>query len=95
MLLIGNFLVNINGKISLIVPNDACCIFPFTYGGVSYNECTTEGSGDLWCATEVYGDGSYKYYKTCDETCSGRYFTYNIVLYNNSNNIPIQFFPTK
>ena len=75
MLLIGNFLVNINGKISLIVPNDACCIFPFKFNGASYDECKTADAGYLWCATELNSDGSYKDYKKCDETCSGRYCT--------------------
>ena len=54
--------------------SDDCCIFPFTYDGVSYNECTTEGEGGLWCATEVYDDGNWKAWKICDETCSGKFY---------------------
>ena len=54
--------------------SEDCCIFPFIYDGVSYNECTTEGEGGLWCATEVYDDGNWKAWKICDETCSGKFY---------------------
>ena len=70
--------------------SDDCCIFPFTYYGITINECiispTTAGppttAGSLtrwlddspWCATEVNDDGSLKEWKNCDETCSGKFY---------------------
>ena len=37
------------------------CIFPFNFGGKTYNACTSKylkkGTGH-WCATGVYGNGT-------------------------------------
>ena len=33
------------------------CIFPFTYQGVKYYECTYAGSSTPWCATAVDMEG--------------------------------------
>jgi len=39
------------------------CVFPFTYKGVTYTECTTvDGGGKPWCAKDsVYRSGRWKY----------------------------------
>ena len=34
------------------------CVFPFTYHGVTYSECTMDGMrGHFWCATELDAAG--------------------------------------
>ena len=37
-------------------PQGRCCFFPFTYGGVSYDSCTTVSNGNTpWCSlTAIY-----------------------------------------
>ena len=35
------------------------CIFPFTYEGVTYNECATDDKGNRWCSINV--DGNLKH----------------------------------
>ena len=36
------------------------CIFPFSYKGITYTECTTyENNGIPWCSTEVDTTGNY------------------------------------
>merc|ERR1711936_1089727 len=34
------------------------CVFPFTYGGVEYSQCTYADSPLPWCATATQADGS-------------------------------------
>merc|ERR1711862_802111 len=34
------------------------CVFPFTYKGVTHNQCTYADSPGSWCATSVSADGS-------------------------------------
>ena len=81
--------------------SDDCCIFPFTYYGITINECiispTTAGppttAGSLtrwlddspWCATEVNDDGSLKEWKNCDESCSGNHISLEIITMNPSS----------
>merc|ERR1711892_1598766 len=33
------------------------CVFPFKYGGVTYNTCTTAGGFAPWCSTQVDSSG--------------------------------------
>merc|ERR1712106_566241 len=33
------------------------CVFPFKYGGVTYNTCTTAGGFAPWCSTQVGSSG--------------------------------------
>jgi len=33
------------------------CIFPFTYQGLTYNDCTTDGDKIPWCATATDKNG--------------------------------------
>jgi len=51
------------------------CIFPFTHGGVVYNECTTTGLGQSWCSVAVYANGTHisgqGLYGLCPSTCIG------------------------
>ena len=49
----------------------ACCHFPFTYKGVTYNQCKiTCDNKRPWCATQVDVDGKYNGLWTyCDENC--------------------------
>jgi len=51
------------------------CIFPFTHGGVVYNECTTAGLGQSWCSVAVYSNGTHisgqGLYGLCPSTCPG------------------------
>ena len=43
------------------------CKFPFTYGGTTYHECTTEdNNGVLWCIT-TESDGDWT---ECKSKCS-------------------------
>merc|ERR1711892_1464372 len=35
----------------------ASCVFPFIYGGVSFDSCTTAGGFAPWCYTEVNSQG--------------------------------------
>ena len=48
------------------------CVFPFTYNGVTYSECTTaDNDGHFWCATEVDAAGEVPDNKwgECGATC--------------------------
>eukprot|EP00092_Neocalanus_flemingeri_P045430 GFUD01050759.1.p1 GENE.GFUD01050759.1~~GFUD01050759.1.p1 ORF type:complete len:228 (+),score=24.58 GFUD01050759.1:2-685(+) len=51
------------------------CIFPFRYGGVTYNSCTTADLGQPWCSTATYTNGSHisglGQYGLCTTTCPG------------------------
>lgn len=49
-----------------LVAAGANCVFPFTYFGTTYNECTMDDCDDPsttcsqgWCATEVNADGEF------------------------------------
>ena len=40
---------------------DACCVFPFIYQGIEFNDCTADGAlwGEYWCAVKTNPDGTY------------------------------------
>ena len=42
------------------------CVFPFSYLGVTYLECTSAGSSSPWCATSVNDNGNYITWQYCD-----------------------------
>ncbi len=52
------------------------CIFPFTYEGVTYNNCTVANDPDNmpWCSTKVDEDGNHvkagRYWGHCDPDCN-------------------------
>ena len=51
-------------------PTDDCCVFPFTYNNITYNQCTNADHNQTWCATEVDADGNYYgIWKNCNENC--------------------------
>ena len=33
--------------------NGECCILPFRYNGQVYNNCTSDGSDEPWCAVRL------------------------------------------
>ncbi|PFX26436.1 Fibropellin-1 [Stylophora pistillata] len=37
----------------------ACCVFPFTYGGTTYNACTMADHSGLWCSLTAAYSGSW------------------------------------
>ena len=45
--------------------NGAPCLFPFTYLGVEYTECTTANANEAWCYTDLSN-----HWGNCD--CSGK-----------------------
>ena len=48
-----------------LTTNGDTCTFPFTYGGIKYNKCTSiANNGILWCTTAT-GWGN------CAESCAG------------------------
>ena len=50
--------------------SDDCCIFPFAYNNITYNQCTNADHNQTWCATEVDADGNYfGIWKNCNENC--------------------------
>ena len=74
-------------------PNKAC-VFPFTYRGNEYTQCTSLNNGGVfWCATEVSSGGAYITDKwgVCTEECRTAGTNYNtgdgilpnIILHNN------------
>ena len=48
----------------------SACVFPFTWAGVEYRECTRDGSEFAWCALEVDSEGVMvgNRYGKCDMT---------------------------
>ena len=49
--------------------SDDCCVFPFTYNDITYNQCT-HYHDQAWCATEVDADGNYNgNWKVCNKNC--------------------------
>ena len=68
------------------------CVFPFIYGGKSYDKCTTEGHDQPWCSTKVDEEGNHiggrGNWGNCNETCSiidGKYQILNkCQCFNNS-----------
>ncbi len=52
------------------------CIFPFTYEGVTYNNCTIVNDPDdkPWCSTNLDEDGNHvvsgRYWGHCDQDCN-------------------------
>ena len=64
--------------VTLPTPNGVsgkACIFPFTYQGRSYSECTTAGGfPQAWCATAINIYGSHQatgQWGYCDSSCPG------------------------
>ena len=51
----------------------ACCVFPFKYGEITYNQCVNSGYTQPWCATEVDSNGNYLKWMHCDENCKIAY----------------------
>jgi len=50
--------------------SDDCCVFPFKYNDITYNQCTNANHDQTWCATEVDAHGNYNgNWKDCDENC--------------------------
>ena len=49
------------------------CVFPFIYGGKSYDKCTTEGHDQPWCSTKVNAGGYHidGNWGNCDSNCAG------------------------
>ena len=43
-----------------------CCVFPFKYYGITYNECTYADHDQAWCATSVDDYGNYVSWNNCD-----------------------------
>ncbi|XP_040579656.1 matrix metalloproteinase-9 [Lepeophtheirus salmonis] len=53
------------------VTPDGPCVFPFVFLGTTYNECTMDGSTQLWCATSVDSTTlNYETYSYCPSSCS-------------------------
>ena len=50
------------------------CVFPFIYGGKSYDKCTTEGHDQPWCSTKVDAGGNYVggNWGNCNSNCDGK-----------------------
>ena len=55
-----------NGGPSPYVP----CIFPFTFDGITYNQCALDTDG-YWCSTKVDSSGEHieGHWGSCDENC--------------------------
>jgi len=54
--------------------SEALCVFPFTWRGKVYRECTTaHNDGLLWCATETDWKGEYvpEKWGHCGDSCTG------------------------
>jgi len=51
------------------------CVFPFTYNGETYNQCTSTGSenGQSWCATQIDDNGEVvrNKWEDCQPSCPG------------------------
>jgi len=58
-----------------LTTKDKKCVFPFTYSGQTYNQCTTDTSenGAPWCAVEVDEDGEVipNAWDDCHSGCPG------------------------
>ena len=44
------------------------CVFPFSYLGVTYLECTSAGASSPWCATSVNNNGNYITWQYCESS---------------------------
>jgi len=52
------------------VATDSQCVFPFTYRGVEYSECTTvDNDGVAWCSTDATFDGNWG--ECCNDILDG------------------------
>ncbi|KAL9981983.1 hypothetical protein ACROYT_G010759 [Oculina patagonica] len=40
-------------------PQGRCCVFPFVYGGVSYDSCTSKNHNKLWCSFDAVYAGRW------------------------------------
>jgi len=62
-------------SVECLTTNEKHCVFPFTYEGQTYNQCTSASSdnGAPWCATEVDGDGVVvrNTWEDCQSGCPG------------------------
>merc|ERR1712130_682893 len=49
------------------------CVFPFTFNGVTHNECTLSGYSTPWCSTQTDGSGNHVTgnYGDCASDCPG------------------------
>ena len=66
------------------------CIFPFTYGGKTYSECSNSGGTCSWCATKLDSSGAYilGFWGCCNDVCpkedqKGTFFKFEIFRYIN------------
>ena len=58
------------------------CVFPFTYNGRTYNQCTNVDSSAIWCSvSSTYISGGP--WRTCE--CEGRFICvmYKLRFYTN------------
>ena len=44
------------------------CVFPFSYLGVTYLECTSAQASQAWCATSVNSNGNYETWQYCESS---------------------------
>ena len=51
--------------------DNSLCVFPFTYSGTTYNECTSADEPEPWCATETSDAGNFisGEFGFCNEHC--------------------------
>ena len=49
----------------------APCVFPFTYNGVTYTDCTSVDDGQAWCSTATDDDGNHinNFWGYCGYNC--------------------------
>merc|ERR550519_2202646 len=47
------------------------CVFPFIYGGKTFNGCTKDGHDDWWCSVKTDGNGNYQsgQWGNCNSAC--------------------------
>merc|ERR1711962_1210080 len=53
--------------------NGQACVFPFTFNGVTHNQCTLSGYTTPWCSTQTDGSGNHisGNYGDCASSCPG------------------------
>lgn len=53
--------------------NGQACVFPFTFNGVTHNQCTLSGYSTPWCSTQTDGSGNHisGNYGDCASSCPG------------------------
>ena len=55
--------------------NGECCIFPFKYNAKVYNDCTTDGSDQPWCAVRLPFFGAKMDWR---QNCAGKALIFNL-----------------